>query len=161
MWSHLYSLAIQCENLSEYRETAPNVRITVKVLQWLNDEQHQSAFYHQHQVCSHQHCPTLCPFPAAKVELWCFSGCSCIHVSVMFYQQLHYLHMSQHLCTASLSANPSHRSLSFSSSGLTTWIPPDCLLLLLSISVFSFSVLHSLTHVGFRTHVEIASRIVS
>ena len=50
---------------------------------------------------------------------------------------------------------------------------PDCLLLLLSISVFyfSFSVLHflvvgsvrsiKLTRVGFRAHVKIAHRIVS
>jgi len=51
---------------------------------------------------------------------------------------------------------------------------PDCLLLLLSMSVFllfSFSVLHflvvdsvrqiKLTHVGFRAHVKIASRIIS
>jgi len=70
------------------------------------------------------------------------------------------------------SANPSHRSLSFSSSGLTTWFP-RLLLLLLSISVFTFSLFCftllvvgsvrqiKLTHVGFRTHVKIASRIVS
>jgi len=51
---------------------------------------------------------------------------------------------------------------------------PDCLLTLLSICVFllfSFSVFHflvvgsvrltKLTHVGFRAHVKIASRIVS
>ena len=37
----------------------------------------------------------------------------------------------------SFSANPTHRSPSFSSSKLTTWIP-HCLLLLLSISVCTF-----------------------
>ena len=41
----------------------------------------------------------------------------------------------------SFSANPSHCSLSFSSSGLATEFP-RLLLLILSISVFSFSVLH-------------------
>ena len=43
----------------------------------------------------------------------------------------------------SFSANPSHRSLSFSSSGFTTWIPQNCSLLLMSIFrllLFSFSV---------------------
>jgi len=38
----------------------------------------------------------------------------------------------------SFSANPSHRSLFFSFSGLTTWIPLRLLLLLLSIPVFTF-----------------------
>ena len=44
------------------------------------------------------------------------------------------------------SANPSHYSFSISSSGLTTWL----LLLLLSISVFTFSVLHFLVVVSVR-----------
>ena len=65
----------------------------------------------------------------------------------------------------SFSAHPSHCSLSFSSSGLTTWFP-RLLLLLLRISVFiffSFSVFTLLvvvsvrlikpTHVGCRAHV--------
>jgi len=48
------------------------------------------------------------------------------------------------------SANPSHCSLSFYSSGLTDF--PHCLLLLLSISVllYSFSVLHFLVVVSVR-----------
>ena len=45
------------------------------------------------------------------------------------------------------SANPSHCSLSFSSSGLTTRFP-RLLLLLLSISVFTFSFLHFLVVVS-------------
>jgi len=72
----------------------------------------------------------------------------------------------------SFSANHSHRSLSFSSSGLTTWIPQTltvtsehihfyflvffCFTLLVVVSVRSIK----LTHVGFRAHVKIASRIV-
>ena len=67
-----------------------------------------------------------------------------------------------------------HRSLSFFSFRFHYMDFPDCLLLLLSISVFllfSFSVFTllvvgsmrqiKLTHVGFRAHVNIASRIVS
>jgi len=38
----------------------------------------------------------------------------------------------------SFAAKPAHRSLFFASSGFSTWIPPDCLLLLLSI----FRLLH-------------------
>jgi len=52
----------------------------------------------------------------------------------------------------SFSAKPSHCSLSFSSSGLTTWFP-RLLLLLLSISVFllfSLSVLHFIVVVSVR-----------
>jgi len=66
----------------------------------------------------------------------------------------------------SFSANPSHRSLPFL---LQDWLHglPDCLLINLSIS-FSYSLVcpfstfrAKLTHVGFWTHVKIASRIVS
>ena len=74
----------------------------------------------------------------------------------------------------SFSANPSLCSLSFSSSGLTTWFP-RLLLLLLSISVFTFLVflfytfscrfpcgrLSWLTSAFERMHVKIASCIVS
>ena len=41
----------------------------------------------------------------------------------------------------SFSANPSHHSLSFSSSGLTTWIP-QTFTGISEHTVFSFSVLH-------------------
>jgi len=72
------------------------------------------------------------------------------------------------------SANPSHCSLSFSSSGLTTWIPQTFIVTSEHIG-FYFSVfllLHflivgcvrsiKLTHAfGFRAHVKIAPRIVS
>ena len=64
------------------------------------------------------------------------------------------------------SANPSHRSLPFFFR-TDHMDSPDCLLFLLSISVFTFSVLHFsvvgsvLTHVGFRAHIKIVSRIVS
>jgi len=73
----------------------------------------------------------------------------------------------------SFSANPSHRSLSFSSSGLTTWIPQTFTITSDHIRAyfFSFSVFHFLvvvsvrsikpTHVGCRAHVTIAFRIVS
>jgi len=73
----------------------------------------------------------------------------------------------------SFSANLSHHSLSFFSSGLTAWIPQTVycyfwayLFLLLSFSVLHFLVVGSmhqikLTHVGFRAHVKIASRIIS
>jgi len=40
----------------------------------------------------------------------------------------------------SFSANPSHRSLSFSSSGLTTWIPKTVYCYFLAYSVFYFLV---------------------
>ena len=65
------------------------------------------------------------------------------------------------------SANPSHCSLSFSSSGLTTWFPRLLLLLLRIFVVFlfytfscCFRAVDYATHVGFRAHVKIASRIV-
>ena len=77
----------------------------------------------------------------------------------------------------SYSANPSYCSLSFSSSGLTTWIPQTFTVTSEhSISVFTFQVfflffLHflvvvsarqiKLTHVGLRAHVKTASRVVS
>ena len=71
----------------------------------------------------------------------------------------------------SFSANPSHRSLSFSSSGLTTWIPEtftdtsEHIRFYFLVFFFHFLVVGSmrwikLTHVGFRAHVKIASRIV-
>jgi len=72
----------------------------------------------------------------------------------------------------SFSASPSHFSLSFSSSGLSTWFPRlYCYFWAYPFLLFSFSVSHFLvvgsvryikvTHVGFRAHVKIASRIVS
>jgi len=73
----------------------------------------------------------------------------------------------------SFSANPSHRSLSFSSSGFTTWIPQTVYCYFWAYSVVYFLVfflfLHfliagsvrwiKLTHVGFRAHVKISYRI--
>ena len=76
---------------------------------------------------------------------------------------------------ASFSANPPYRSLSFFSFRIHYMDFPDCLLLLLSKSVFlyflvffcfyTFLVVGSvrqikLTYVGFRAHIKIASRIV-
>ena len=74
----------------------------------------------------------------------------------------------------SFSANPPYRTFSFFSFSIHYMDFPDCLLLLLSISVFllfSFSVFTLFScrfpcgrlswHVGFRAHVKIASRIVS
>ena len=75
----------------------------------------------------------------------------------------------------SFSANPPYRSLSFFSFRIHCMDFPDCLLLLLSISIFLlfsfFLFLHflvvgsvqliKLTFVGFRAHVKIASRTVS
>jgi len=73
----------------------------------------------------------------------------------------------------SFSANSSHLSLSFSSSGLTTWIPQTFTVTSEHIRFFTFYFfcLHflvvgsvqqiKLTRVGFRAHVKIASRIVS
>ena len=76
----------------------------------------------------------------------------------------------------SFSANPSHCSLSFSSSGFTTCIPHTvyCYFSAYPFLLFSFSVLVCFTllvvgsvrqitptHVSFRAHVKIASRIVS
>ena len=73
----------------------------------------------------------------------------------------------------SFSANLSHRSPSFFFFRIHYMDSPDCLLLILAylFLLFSFSVLHclvvgsvrqiKLTHVGFRAHVKIASRIVS
>jgi len=64
-------------------------------------------------------------------------------------------------------------SHSFSSSGLITWIPQTFTVTYEHVRflLFSFSVLHllvvvsvrqiKLTHVGFRAHIKIASRIVS
>jgi len=70
--------------------------------------------------------------------------------------------------------NSSHHSLSFSSSGLTTWIPQTFTVtsehirfyFLVFFSILHFLVVGSarqimLTHVGFRAHVKIASRIVA
>ena len=66
-------------------------------------------------------------------------------------------------CTASFSANHSRRSLFLSSSALTAWIPQFvyCYFWAYPFSLINFCVLHSLTRVGFRAHVEIASHIVS
>ena len=73
----------------------------------------------------------------------------------------------------SFSAGPSHCSLSFSSSGLTTWFPRLFSVTSEHIRLYFllFFVLHFLvvgfvrqtepTHVGFRARVKIASRIVS
>ena len=72
----------------------------------------------------------------------------------------------------SFSVNPPYRSLSFFSFRIHYLDFPDCLLLLLSISVFftflvffcfyTFLVVGSVsTYVGFRAHVKIAFRIVS
>ena len=71
----------------------------------------------------------------------------------------------------SFCTNPSHCSLSFSSSGLTTWIPQTFtvtsehirfyfLVFFLYFLVVSVRQI-KLTRVGFRAHVKIASRIVS
>ena len=72
-------------------------------------------------------------------------------------------------------ANPSHCSLYLFFFRTDSTDSPDCLPILLSISVFTFlvflfvlyflvvgSLLYiNLTHVGFRAHVKIASRVVS
>ena len=90
-----------------------------------------------------------------------------------YYYRYSITHSFFHSRLKTFSANLSHCSLSFSSSGFTT-VWGYCLLLLLSIFrllLFSFflflhfSVVSSvrqikLTHVGFQAHVKVASRIV-
>jgi len=76
------------------------------------------------------------------IPTWLLKECSSVLVPTIILLVFHHSFIPG--LKPSFSANPSHRSLFFSSPGLTTWIPQTVYFWAYPFLLFSFSVLHFL-----------------